>query len=1050
MSRLDQDLSERFYRWEQRGRGWQVFPEPVSPEPPFVPFHSLRLPTTPPVDDGARPTFLSSFVRKLSQKLSTEAPPVPVEAEPDEEPEPTLLTRKALVELQATLPDKLDISREAFEQFLLNLSLCREPIAFELLGVHRKVVAQFVAGADDAPLMRRQLLAYFPEAVFVPHEGGLERAWDASQGEEMLAVEFGLKQEFMLPLAGGKLDPFIGIVGALAELGPGELGLFQVLFQPVEHPWAESMVESVTHADGKPLFINSPELAGAARNKASRPLYAAVVRILVRAGAFERVLQLARDLAGSLRVFAHSEGNELIPLRNDDYPFEEHIEDVLRRQTRRTGMLLTSDELLGFVHLPSSAVRSPVFLRQAVKSKAAPGIVRGQGLLLGENEHAGETVSVRLSAEQRTRHAHIIGASGTGKSTLLFNLILQDILNGEGVAVLDPHGDLIDRICGIIPQERISDVVLFDPADETHSVGFNILSAHSDLEKNLLASDLVSVFERLSTSWGDQMNSVLQNAILAFLESDRRGTIADLRRFLIEPAFRNEFLKSVKDAEVVYYWQKSFPQLTGNKSIGSILTRLDTFLAQKPIRYMVSQPENRLDFAEIMDTGKILLAKLPEGLLGRENSYLLGTLLVSKFQQIAMSRQVKQVSARRDFWLYIDEFANFITPSMAEILSGARKYRLGLTLAHHELHQLQRSPEVASAVMSHPYTRIVFRVGDDDARKLGDGFSYFEAKDLRNLEAGQAIVRVERSDYDFNLSVPLPVEPDRDEAQARRQEVITVSRKRYGTPRADVEAMLAKSRERVQEISQVAEERATMPVAKTVVAPEAKVVEAPKVIVPPVVEVPTPPALPVTERPQAPAEIPKPKEAVPAIKRESSRDLGRGGAQHQAIQKRIKEEAEKLGFRSVIEQPVLLGQGSVDLWLEREGQSFACEVSISTTIDHEVGNVAKCLKAGLPKVVVICLEEERLRKIAAAVAGSLGPELAARVEYFEPDPFIAHLKSLAASAVVPPETTRRGYKIKRSVPKLSAAEQKQKEDIANQMMAEAMRTKTRTTSKKNQ
>ena len=173
---------------------------------------------------------------------------------------------------------------------------------------------------------------------------------------------------------------------------------------------------------------------------------------------------------------------------------------------------------------------------------------------------------------------------------------------------------------------------------------------------------------------------------------------------------------------------------------------------------MVSQPENRLDFAHIMDESKIFLAKLPEGLLGRENSYLLGSLLISKFQQLAMSRQAQQVAARRDFWLYIDEFANFITPSMAEVLQSVRKYRIGLTLAHHELRQLQRDPEVASAVMSHPFTRIVFRVGDDDSKKLAEGFSYFEAKDLRNLETGQAVARVERSDYDFNLSVPLPVE----------------------------------------------------------------------------------------------------------------------------------------------------------------------------------------------------------------------------------------------------------------------------------------------------
>ena len=1010
MSRLDEQLTEQFHQWEQRGRGWLLFDEPVFPEPPFRPFVGHYLPPAPPIDDGARPTFLSSLVERLSKKYNPDPTPEPVE--PEEEPEPTPLVRDSLVELQASLPDKLDISKEAFEQFLLNLSLCREPIAFELMGSHKKVVAQFVAGESDAPLLRRQLQAYFPEAVFVQREGGLEQAWDESRGDEALAVEFGLKHEFMLPLASGKLDPFIGIIGALAELQPGELGLFQVLFQPAQKPWAESIVNSVTHADGKPYFVDSPELAKAAENKIARPLYAAVVRILVCAGQRERMLQLARDLAGSLRVFAHPNGNELIPLQNDEYDFEEHIDDVLRRQTHRTGMVLNSDELTGFVHLPSSAVRSPVFQRQTTKTKAAPAIVRQRGLLLGTNDHASDTVEVRLSAEQRTRHTHIIGASGTGKSTLLFNLIKQDIENGEGVAVLDPHGDLIDRICGIIPTNRIDDVVLVDPSDTEYSIGFNILSAHSELEKTLLASDLIAVFQRLSSTWGDQMNSVLQNAILAFLESDRRGTIADLRRFLIEPAFRNEFLKSVKDSEVVYYWQKSFPHLSGNKSIGSILTRLDTFLAQKPIRHMVSQPENRLDFAQIMDSGKIFLAKLPEGLLGRENSYLLGTLMVSKFQQIAMSRQAQQIAARRDYWIYADEFANFITPRMAEILSGARKYRIGLTLAHHELHQLQRNPEVASAVMSHPFTRIVFRVGDDDAKKLAEGFSYFESKDLRNLETGQAVCRVERSDFDFNLSVPLPASLDANAAAARRQEVITRSREKYGTARADVEAKLAKSRESVPAVE------------------PPKVSEVPKASEPPAI---------VEIKPPVVAEIPKAKFEPLAIKHETPRDLGRGGEQHKAIQKRIKQAAEELGFRSVIEKQVLDGQGSVDLWLERTGQSIACEISISTTIDHEVGNVIKCLKAGVPKVAVICLDEERLRKIGSAVSGSLGAELAARVEYFQPDQFIAYLKTIPAEIPKEQTTVRRGYKIKRVISEISTEQQKEKEASAIRAIADSMR-----------
>jgi hypothetical protein len=189
-------------------------------------------------------------------------------------------------------------------------------------------------------------------------------------------------------------------------------------------------------------------------------------------------------------------------------------------------------------------------------------------------------------------------------------------------------------------------------------------------------------------------------------------------------------LKTVQDPEIVYYWEKSFPLLVG-KPQGPILTRLDTFLRPKLIRYMVAQKENSFDLGGVMNEGKIFLAKLAQGAIGEENAYLLGTLLVSKFQQLAMSRQEIAAALRRNFYLYIDEFHNFVTPSMASILSGARKYRLGLILAHQEFQQLvSRDADVASAVIANPYTRICFRLGDYDAKKLADGFSHFEAKDL--------------------------------------------------------------------------------------------------------------------------------------------------------------------------------------------------------------------------------------------------------------------------------------------------------------------------------
>jgi hypothetical protein len=959
MSGIHEQLSEQFRRWELRGRGWQVFDEPVHPEPPFVPFHGHYSSEPASVDDGHRPTFLSSVVQKVSRKLAPQ--PAAVEPEPEEEPELHSLVREELVELQTSLPADLDIGREAFEQFLRNLALCREPVAFELLGIAGRVSVQFVAGQHDAPQVRRQLQAYFPEATFQPKTDNLQQAWESCEGDEMLVFEFGLAREFMLPLASGKLDPFIGMVGALSELSPGDLGLFQILFQPAQEPWAENILRSVTHADGKPFFINQPELAGAAENKIQHPLYAAVVRIAAKGKTHERALQIACDMAGSLRVFAQPQGNELIPLENSQYPFYDHIEDVLHRQSRRSGMLLNSDELIGFVHLPSSAVRSPALARDGGKTKAAPAIVRNPtGLFLGNNVHFDESIPVRLTAEQRVRHTHIIGATGTGKSTLLFNLIRQDIENGEGVGVLDPSGDLIDRILAVIPDSRIDDVVLVNPYDTDFPIAFNILQAHSEDEKNILASDLVSTLRRLSTSWGDQMDVVLRNAILAFLNSSTGGTLADLRTFLIDEDFKKQFLTTVREKAVVEFWRDVFPRLPGGKSVGSVLTRLHTFLDQKPFRLMVTQRENRLDFADIMDSGKIFLAKLPEGLMGAEDSYLLGTLLVSKFQQTAMARQAQAASDRRDFWLYIDEFDNFITPSMAWILSKTRKYRLGLTLAHHQLHQLQADAKVASAVMSNPATRIVFKVGDDDAKKLAEGFTFFEAGDFKNLPNGQAICRVERSDFDFNLTVPLPDEINEAEAAERREKIIAASRAKYGTPRSEAESVP---------------------------------VSPPPAVVPHVSEKPKSSEIPKPAKKSVATPAPTPPVAEPEPEAEET-DTDLQNEQHNNIKHEIRDEAETLDYTAKCEVDFPEVHGRADILLERGGKKIIGQVTVTTPAKYEVESIRKFLKAGLSHIAVISINRKKLNLIQQTL--EKGGGRTATVGYYSPSEFITQLYAWAS------------------------------------------------------
>jgi excisionase family DNA binding protein len=960
-------LTRQFYEWEMRGRGWEVWDRPVVLEPPFRPFLGHYLPgTAAAVDDGRRPTFLSSLFERYK-------PRVPRQAVPDEcEPEPTYLEDESpLVEIQIALPPETKITKDAAGQFLLSLGHVSRPVSFEIIGTADLIVVQMACGRAERRQVREQLAAYFPQAMLSEREGYSASLWDETGRRETVAVEFGLSKEFMRPLRSYdrfEPDPMAGVIGAMADLVPDEVALFQVLFAPVRSPWTESIVRAVTDAAGDSFFVDDPSMVKLAAQKISSPLFAAVVRVAAQSPKEKRAWRIAQGIGKSLRQFADAASNEFIPLSNDGYDDRAHARDVVGRRSCRSGMLMNADELLSIAHLPSASARSEKLKREGRRTKAAPAIAFGHALVLGENNHAGKSVRVTMAPEQRVRHTHLIGASGSGKSTLLLNMIVQDIRNGEGLAVLDPHGDLIDQVLGRIPEERTRDVVLLDPSDETYPVGFNILSAHSELERNLLASDLVSVFRRLSTSFGDQMNTVLANAIIAFLESSEGGTLADLRRFLVEREFRERFLTTVRDPEIVYYWQKEFPLLTG-KPQGPILTRLDTFLRPKVIRHMVSQKENRIDCAAIMNGRKILLVKLAQGLIGEENSYLLGTLIVSKLNQMAMSRQNMAASERKHFYLYIDEFHNFVTPSLAAILAGARKYNLGLILAHQELHQLSsRDGDVASAVISNPYTRVCFRLGDFDAKKLEEGFAFFRAKDLQNLSVGEAICRIERAEYDFNLKVtPLPA-VEAEVAGRRREQVIAASRAQYATAREDVENFVRTGHAPIAEAGASAPKKPPK-IRLSVALPEG--------------------------RPSEPEEVALPAAAVP----------GRGGERHKYLQQLIKRWAEGRGYQVTLEKPVLDGLGIVDVVLERRGCApIACEISVTTSPEHELANAQKCFAAGYDHVFLVAPDKEVLSRVRARAATVLGPDQMKRIQFVLPEQVFASV-SVLESRGTPPDPT---------------------------------------------
>ena len=1019
MPTISDQLTNQFYAWEKRGRGWAIFDEPIDLEPDFVPFFYHMPKTEAVIDDGKRHTLLSGFKESLKNAFASKTAP---QAEQEEEGIGAYPyeSDRPLCTVSVVFPKGHKIPAHETEEFILMLASCKAPVSFEIVATDKKITVQYVCDQSDLAQLSGQLKTYFPQAVLIEKEDAL---LDLYSGV-MEVVDFGLSEEFMRPLAmAGSFDPdpFLSLFGFMEHYAAGEAGALQILFRGCNNPWTESILRSVVTNEGDAFFADAPDMLPLTKQKVLAPLFGVIVRAIGRAGDIKDAQDIALRIGSSLVHLSKGAGNRLIPLKNDDYSFETRLEDVLWRQTHRLGMLLNSRELATLVHFPSASVTASKLERDAKKTKAAPAIAQGHRLILGKNIHQGKEMTVSQSVELRSRHSHIIGSTGSGKSTLLLSMIVQDIEQRNGFAVIDPHGDLIDRVLNFLPANRAKDVLLIDPADAEYPVGFNILTAHSELEKDILSSDLVATFRRYSTSWGDQMGSVMANAIMAFLESSKGGTLADLRRFLIEKEYRNSFLKTVEDPTVLYYWHKEYPLLK-TSSIGSILTRLDSFLRPKLIRNMVSQKRG-IDFGTLMNEKKIILVKLSQGLIGEENSHLLGTFIVSKFQQAAMGRQAMSEKDRTDFYLYIDEFHHFTTPSLSSILDGTRKYKLSLVASHQDLNQL-RDSDVANSVLTNAGTRICFRLGDADAKKLENGFSFFDAKDLQNLATGEAIARMEKSDFDFTLST-IPVAPSIIPAEVK-DNIIAYSRQHYGTPRAEVEKMLAESMQ--------------MPVEEPV---KEKRPQQRKDEVPP--QKPIPPAFepPEAASPEPVSPTPKPVAPVGHVASTAEHDTEKfveeqEERQHTALKNRIKLMAEARGFAVTLEASVNEGKGFVDVSLERNGKRIACEVSITTSAEWELHNIAKCLVAGYEIIIACSPHKNTLQKIQQAMRQQLTEEQRAKVLTLEPDAFFQYLDELVLKEATTEERVR-GRIVRREFTPLSGDSAKYINQEVNKIVSDAKR-----------
>jgi CxxC-x17-CxxC domain-containing protein len=395
-----------------------------------------------------------------------------------------------------------------------------------------------------------------------------------------------------------------------------------------------------------------------------------------------------------------------------------------------------------------------------------------------------------IKLDDRRRHMYMIGKTGMGKSTVLENMIVEDIRAGKGVAVVDPHGDLAEKVMNYIPSDRINDVIYFNPSDIEFPIAFNVVEQVEPHLRHLVASGLIGVFQKLwADSWGPRLEYILRNAILAILDYPG-STLLGITRILSDKAFRKKVIEKIQDPVVKAFWVNEFAGYADKfaaEAVSPIQNKVGQFLSSSLIRNIVGQVKSSIDLRNVMDNKKILIMNLSKGRIGEDNSALLGAMMITKIQLAAMSRVDLPEQNRKDFYLYIDEFQNFTTDSFANILSEARKYRLNLIMAHQYIEQL--GEKVKPAVFGNVGTLIVFRIGATDAEELVKEFSpTFTEEDLVNLPKYEFYLKlmidgISSDPFSAHGLAPLT----KEEETKNLDKVIRVSRERYAKEKSVVE-----------------------------------------------------------------------------------------------------------------------------------------------------------------------------------------------------------------------------------------------------------------------
>jgi hypothetical protein len=563
----------------------------------------------------------------------------------------------------------------------------------------------------------------------------------------------------------------------------------------MESLWKPPVAQEATHEE-KQLSTLEQSIVDAIEEKTRYPGYDTLIRVIASSNTAARSQALMNSVVSAFSLFdsASQNGFKFTVSKNIEEFVTAYIFRFFPQSLHQN--VLNSIELATLFHLPSqSSIPTSQVQRQMDKQVDGPTEAMEEGFLLGYNEFRGVKKPIRLSNNDRRRHAYIIGQTGTGKSKLLENLAFQDMMDGRGFAFIDPHGDSAEALMGMVPKERVEDVIYFSPGDMEMPVGLNLFEFENDDQRDFLIQESIAMLYKLYDPGhtgivGPRYEHWFRNAALTVMSDRESGsTFIDVPQVFNDQSFTDEKLKHVTDRTVLDFWNKEMAQTSeANKSevLGWFVSKFGAFLSNEMMRNIIGQTKSGFNLREIMDNKKILLVNLSKGRTGELNSQLLGMIFVMKFQAAAMGRADMPEDQREDFTLYVDEFQNFATDSFESILSEARKYRLSLVLANQFMTQL--TDKIREAIIGNIGTVIAGRIGITDAEILQKKFQpTFDAEDLTKLPNFKTITSVMINNVPsaaFSMSLVTPMgqtNPDLRDALKR------LSAAKYGRPRAEVE-----------------------------------------------------------------------------------------------------------------------------------------------------------------------------------------------------------------------------------------------------------------------